>query len=57
MICDEPVMDVVCGDSHTLVLLLDGRLKSCGSNTYKVLGHNSYDPLDKKKRCKKLQFV
>ena len=40
-----------------MVLLADGRLKTCGSNSHDVLGHSEYNPKDKKKRCKKLEFV
>jgi hypothetical protein len=40
-----------------MVLLSDGRLKTCGSNFHGVLGHLSYDVNDKKKRAKKLDFV
>lgn len=53
MACNELIADVSCGESHTLLLLKDGRLKSCGSNVYDVLGHSLFDPKDKKKRVKK----
>lgn len=54
MVCDELIKDVSCGESHTVVLLRDGRLKSCGSNAHDALGHTTYDLKDKKKRAKRL---
>ncbi len=47
-------MDAVCGDLHTLVLLQNNELRTCGGNKNGALGHNHFDPSDKKKRCKKL---
>ena len=57
MICHELIADVCCGESHTLVLLKDGRLKTCGGNAHKVLGHSVYTQKGRKERCKKLEFV
>ena len=57
MECSELMVDVACGEAHTLVLLRDGRMMSCGSNSQKALGHSHFDPQDKKKRCWKLQEV
>lgn len=57
MACNDLIADVSCGESHTLLLLQDGRLKSCGSNVHGVLGHSLYDLKDKKKRVKKPEFV
>lgn len=54
IICNQFIIDACCGDSHTLVLLKDGRLKSCGSNSNGCLGHSIHAINDKKKRCKQL---
>ena len=57
MICEYSIKDACCGESHTLVVLADSRLMSCGSNSHGVLGHPSFEPGNKKKKVKKLEFV
>ena len=54
MVCNERIVDVSCGEAHTMVLLSDGLLKTCGSNSHGALGHLHFDLNDRKKRAKKL---
>ena len=34
------VVDIGCGENHTLVCLSDGSLYTCGSNDFNQLGHS-----------------
>ena len=34
------VVDIGCGDNHTLVCLKDGSLYTCGSNDFNQVGHS-----------------
>lgn len=35
----DVVVEVACGDNHTLLLTKDGKVYSCGNNDYGQLGH------------------
>lgn len=36
---DFPIFAVGCGDNHTVLVLKDGEVYSCGSNDFGQLGH------------------
>lgn len=35
----DKIKEVACGEHHTLILLKDGKVYSCGNNDYGQLGH------------------
>lgn len=42
LISDLPVSQIECGDEHTVFLVKDGTLFSCGTNSYGQLGHHNF---------------
>lgn len=37
---DVQVSQIACGETHTLFVLADGSMYSCGNNDYGQLGHS-----------------
>jgi E3 ubiquitin-protein ligase HERC4 len=61
MIVKDPpkgdIAQIVCGESHTLFVIKDGSLYSCGNNDYGQLGHSKRTSIPGKPQISRFRNV